>query len=304
MTHERTRANAGRPTAARALAAILLLATVACAPNRLVLPSGPGAPTTEFQAPFDQASTACRAVRTMRATIRLAGRAGGQRMRGTLIAGLARPNAVRLEGVAPFGPPAFILAAHDESATLLFPRDNRVLTGVSAADILDALAPGVRLAPAALGAILSGCVVPDPQPAAGRVFDKGGPARIGDATKGDARQRWLAVEVGRGATAYLLQQQGQWRIVAGVLPELEVWYDQFEGGLPRGVQIRSRAAQAPAIPLDLTLALSDLSTNVTLNASVFEVDVPRDAAPLTLAELRESGPLGVKEKGRGSTDAR
>ena len=300
MTGERTPANAARRlTPARALAAVLLLAMAACAPQRLVLPSGPGIATAEFQAPFDQASTSCRDVRTIRTTIRLAGRAGGQRMRGTLIAGLAQPGALRLEGVAPFGPPAFILVAHDESATLLFPRDNRVLTGVSAADILDALAPGVRLDPAALRAILSGCVIAGPEPAAGRVFDKGGPTKVGDATTG----RWLAVEIGHGTTAYLRQQQGQWRIVAGVMPDLEVRYGQFEGGLPREVQIRSRAERAPAVPVDLTLTLSDLSSNVTLNASVFEVDVPRDAAPITLAELRNSGPLGVKEKGRGPTGA-
>ena len=303
MTDDRTRATAARRlTTARALAVILLLATAACAPKRLALPSGPGTPTAEFQAPFDQASISCRGVRTLRTTIRLAGRAGGQRMRGTLIAGLAQPDALRLEGVAPFGPPAFILVAHDESATLLLPRDNRVLTGVSAADILEALA-GVRLDPAALRALLAGCVVADPQPAAGRVFDKGGVIKIGYGTTGYPRQRWMAIEVGHGTTAYLRQQQGQWRIVAGVLPGLEVQYGQFEAGLPRQVQIQSRADQALAVPVNLTLTLSDLSTNVTLNASAFEVDVPRDAAPMTLAELRDSGPLGVKEKGRGPTGA-
>ena len=302
MTDDRTRATAARRLAtARALAVILLLATAACAPKRLVLPSGPGTPTAEFRAAFDQASISCCGVRTLRTTIRLAGRAGGQRMRGTLIAGLAQPDALRLEGVAPFGPPAFILVAHDESATLLLPRDNRVLTGVSAADILEALA-GVRLDPAALRALLAGCVVADPQPTDGHVFKTGGPITIFNGPS-YPRQRWMAIEVGHGTTTYLRQQRGQWRIVAGVLPGLEVQYGQFEAGLPRQVQIRSRADQAPAVPVDLTLTLSDLSTNVTLNASAFEVDVPRDAAPMTLAELRDSGPLGVKEKGRGPTGA-
>ena len=48
-------------------------------------------------------------------------------MRGRAIAGFDLPGSLRLEGVAPFGPPAFILAGRDEAATLLLPRENRVL---------------------------------------------------------------------------------------------------------------------------------------------------------------------------------
>jgi hypothetical protein len=264
------------------LAVVLVLATAACAPKRLVLPGGPGTAVTDSRVPFEQASSLCRGVRTVRTTIALSGRAGGQRLRGTLIAGLEQPDALRLEGVAPFGPPAFILVAHDESATLLLPRDNRVLTGVSAADILEALA-GIRLDPAALRGILTGCVVADPRPAAGRIFQNG----------------WMAIDVGDGAIAYLRQERATWRTVAGLLPGLEVRYRRIEGGLPRQLQIQSRADQPPAVAVDVTLTLSDLSTNVTLNASAFELDVPPDAAPMTLAELRDAGPLGVKGTRRG-----
>lgn len=264
------------------LAVVLVLATAACAPKRLVLPGGPGTPVTDFRAPFDQASSPCRGVRTVRTTIALSGRAGGQRLRGTLIAGLEQPDALRLEGVAPFGPPAFILAAHAGSATLLLPRDNRVLTGVSAADILEALA-GIRLDPAALRGILTGCVVVDPRPAAGRIFENG----------------WMAIDVGDGALAYLRQERATWRTVAGLLPGLGVQYRQFEGGLPRQLQIQSRADQPPAVAVDVTLALSDVATNLTMKPGTFNVDVPSDAAPMTLAELRDAGPLGVKGIGRG-----
>jgi hypothetical protein len=280
---------------ARFAVVALLLATAACVPKRGVVPPGPGTPIADFQGPFDQASTSCRGVRTIRTTIRLAGRAGGQRMRGTLIAGLAQPDALRLEGVAPFGPPAFILVAHDKSATLLLPRDNRVLTGVSAADILEALA-GVRLDPGALRAILSGCVTADPQPIAGHVFNMDGPLKIGYATTGYPRQAWMAIEIGHGTTAYLRQQQGQWRIIGGVLPGLEVQYDRFESGLPRRVQVWSAGATA-GVPVDLTLVLSDVATNIELKSVAFAVDVPADAVPMTIAELRDAGPLGVKGDG-------
>ena len=264
------------------LAVALVLATAACAPKHLILPAGSSTPVTDFRAPFEQASGPCRGVRTVRTTIALSGRAGGQRLRATLIAGLEQPDALRFEAVAPFGPPTFILVAHAGSATLLLPRDNRVLTGVPAADILEALA-GIRLDPAALRGILTGCVVADPQPAAGRIFDNG----------------WMAVEVGESTLAYLRQERATWRIVAGLLPGLEVRYRQFEIGLPRQLQIRSRTDQPPAVAVDVTLALSDVATNLTMKPGTFSVDVPSDAAPMTLAELRDAGPLGGKGGGRG-----
>lgn len=262
--------------------ALVLVATAACGSKRLILPVGAGTPAPEARPAFDQASSACRGIRTMRTTVALSGRAGGQRMRGTLIGGLERPDALRLEGVAPFGPPGFILVARTGSATLLLPRDNRVLTGVSAADILEALA-GIRLDPAGLRAIFTGCVVPSPEPGDGRRFENG----------------WMAVEVGGGATAYLRQDQGQWRIVAALLPALEVQYQQFESGLPRRIAIRSRAEEWSEVAVDLSLALSDVATNITLNPAAFAVDVPADAVPMTLAELRGTGPLGVKGDGSG-----
>ena len=51
---------------------------------------------------------------------------------------------------------------------------------------------------------------------------------------------------------------------------------------------------------DLTLRLSQLEINMPLDAAVFEVEVPADATPLTLDELRRAGPLG----GPGEPDPR
>ncbi len=294
----------------RCLIAVMLLGTAtACGPKPFVLPSGPGQPIDDFRTPFDQASAACRGVRTVRTSIGLSGRAGNERMRGTLIAGLAEPDSLRLEGVAPFGPPVFILVSRSGSATLLLPRDNRVLTGVTAADILEALA-GLRLDPVALRAILSGCVTPDPQPVGGHAFYTNGPIRVGSGSTGYPRKALIDIGLDiardsplkRVAHAYLRQIDGQWRIVAGVLPGLQVEYDQFESGLPKTVRIASRAEAAmdarPFVSVSLLLALSDVATNVTLNPAAFAVDVPPDAVPMTLSELRDAGPLGVKGSGQ------
>src|SRR5258705_10802239 len=100
---------------------------------------------------------------------------------------------MRLEAVAPFGAPAFILVARGENATLLLPRDEpRVLRGPKPEDILGALT-GVALGPADLQAILTGCVAPAPQPT-------------------DARQHangWASMNLTGGATLYLQPIHGQ-----------------------------------------------------------------------------------------------
>jgi outer membrane lipoprotein-sorting protein len=57
---------------------------------------------------------------------------------------------------------------------------------------------------------------------------------------------------------------------------------------PISVRLTSDAQQ---IPVDLTAAISQLDANVDLDPAAFRVDVPPDAKPLTLDELRESGPL-------------
>src|SRR5204862_4226602 len=100
----------------------------------------------------------CRGIRTLTAEIALSGSAGGRRVRGRLSAGVATPASVRLEAAAPFGPPVFILVATDADATLLLPRDDRVLEHGRPDAVLDA-ATGVPLEPADLRTVLTGCAV-------------------------------------------------------------------------------------------------------------------------------------------------
>jgi hypothetical protein len=45
------------------------------------------------------------------------------------------------------------------------------------------------------------------------------------------------------------------------------------------------------VAVDLTATISQLETNVDLDAAAFTVNVPAGAAPLTLDELRQAGPL-------------
>lgn len=255
---------------------VLLVALAACAPKRIEVQTGAGTPVKDWSAQaFERATARCRDVRTLRGEIRVSGRAGRQRLRGTLVFGLEQPDGIRVEGIAPFGAPMFILAGRGMSATLLLPRDNRVLTGVAASDVLDALA-GIRLDPASLGAVLSGCLVVDARPSDPRAYAGG----------------WTSVTVAPDATAWLRTQGGEARLAAGSLRDLVVAYADFDAGLPRTVRLQSPAGTANGV--NLTLALARISTNVSINPAAWTVVVPHDAVPLTLDELRQSGPLGVK----------
>ena len=130
------------------------------------LPAGAGVPAADAADALAQATAACRGTRTLTAEIAISGSAGGRRVRGRFSAGVAAPASVRLEAVAPFGSPAFIFVATSEDATLLLPRDDRMLEHGRPDAVLDALA-GVPLDAADLYATLTGCA-PAGSPSQGR----------------------------------------------------------------------------------------------------------------------------------------
>ena len=122
-----------RPSAIRraivASSAVVLLATAACAPKvRLDLPAGTGTPLADVAAAEQAARASCRTHPAVTADLRLSGRIDGERVRGTLQVGVTR-EAMRLEGLAPFGAPVFVLAARPGQAVLLLPRETAVARG-------------------------------------------------------------------------------------------------------------------------------------------------------------------------------
>ena len=220
----------------------------------------------------NEATAACVGVRTLTAELSLAGRAGAQRVRGRAIVGFERPRSMRLEGVAPFGPPAFILAARDETAILLLPRDGRVIRGERAEDILGALT-GVGLAPAELQAVLTGCVSAAPGAMGGRLHGNG----------------WASVDLPEGGVLYLERVNGQWRTRAASRSGWQIEYPMWQGAFPQVVRLRSTD---PRVVVDMTATVSQVETNISVDQAAFTVNVPSDARELTLAELRANGPLG------------
>ncbi len=272
-----------------AVAAAVSVAVVAgaCAPARARLPQGPWSPAPEVVSFFAESSRACASVRTFTAEVAVSGRAGGNRVRGRLLAGLDRSGSVRLEAPAPFGAPVFVLAARDERATIYFPRDKRVLMDASVADVLEALA-GIRRPAADLHALLTGCLVAD------RRASNGGRADGG----------WARIDLGAGVSAFLRERDGRWTVAggrqesAGAHSAWAVEYADAAGGFPRTIRFTSGAdREAPVAAL--TFRLSQMQTNVPIDAAAFEVTVPRDAVPLSLDELRRMGPLA--DRGREQT---
>jgi hypothetical protein len=252
----------------------VLMIGVSCAPKALKLPEGDGAAFPGFREAYQEASAGCRQARTLTAELSVSGRVGRQKLRGRILAGFERPASVRLEGVAPFGPPAFILAASEAGATLLLPRDPAVLTGEPPEAILGALV-GLELSPAQLQSVLAGCGVPVAEASGGRSFAEG----------------WARVDIEGGGAVYLRERGGQWRLEAATAPPWRVEYGNWQGTRPAG--IRLTLEEGPA-PVDLRLGVSQVEVNVALPASAFTVRVPAAAVRITLEELRQAGPLGQR----------
>ena len=267
-----------RRSLARAAFVIASLSAAACGPKRLTLPTDTGAPLTDLAEVHAAVSRACRATRTLTAELALSGHAGRTRLRGRVVAGFERPASMRLEGVAPLGPPGFILVARGGDATLLLPRDERVVTGASPEDVLGALT-GVALAPADLHAVLTGCVVPDPAPRGGRVHANG----------------WASIDLDGNAVLYLRRVNGSWQPQAATRQNWNVQYSLWQGDYPRQVVLRSMSG----LDVELTAAVSQLEANVPLDAAAFSVTVPPGTGRLTLAELRDAGPLRDASAPRG-----
>lgn len=259
--------------------AVFALLLSSCAPKPLTLPTGASTPLSDH-APFAEALDHCDKVTTITAEIGLSGKAGSERLRGTLHTGFAPPESLRLEAVAPFGGPFFLLAGTGGRATLLLPREDRVLRDESASAILEALA-GLDQAPSDLRAWIAGC----PSATATISSLRGYGADWAAADLESGRQLWIHSVPNQQAGG-----RGGWRLVAVIAGPLTVEFSEHTGTQPGRVRIR-RAAAAGVAELDVRLALRQVERGVELADAAFAIDVPAGAVPITIEELRGSGPL-------------
>lgn len=253
-------------------------AASACAPALMKLPAGPGVPASDAREALTQATAACSGVRTLSAELGVSGSVGGQGLRGRLVVGVAAPASARIEAVAPFGQPVFIFVARGDAATLLLPRDERVLEHGRPDAVLESVT-GVPLDAAELRRALTGC--------------PGAPNREAGLAAGDD---WRIVPDGDNRV-YLHRdaRQGPWYVAsivhrpAGGI-EWRAEYRDTQSGLPRALRFVSTDPKR----FDLRLALSQLESNIALGDDVFRVQIPPSATPITIEELRRAGPLREK----------
>ena len=255
------------------------LFSASCGAALMKLPAGPGAPASDGAAAIAQATSACRAIATITLEMSVHGTVGGRRVRGRLTAGLATPASARLEAVAPFGQPIFVFVATNGDASVLLPRDKRVLEHGTPADVLDAVT-GVPLDAAGLRSLVTGC------------------ANAPDADGTRARGEMWRVAPDGGDEVYIHRDAAPapWRLVStvhhAVAPAAgwRVEYSMFDNNLPHVVRLVSD----PAGRFDLQLDLSQIELNVPLGADAFRLPRTTGVAPISLDELRQSGPLGEK----------
>ena len=261
-----------------ALVSALSMAWASCAAPLLTLPSGPGVLALDGRAAIDAATAACRPVSTLSLEMSVSGSIAGGRVRGRLVAGLTRAGSVRLEAVAPFGQPVFFLTNDfgfvAPRATLLLPRDNRALERGQFAAVLEAVT-GIPLDAPVLFTVVTGCVPWAPDP--------GGARALGEA--------WRVMPAGQNELYLNREKAGPWRLVVNMHRDANdgwrVEYRNFQDGFPRTIRLVSARNGA----FDLQLALSQVELNVPLGPDVFRIQIPASASPISLDELKASGPL-------------
>src|SRR5262249_42285176 len=152
----------------------------------------------EFRAAYQAATAACSGTRTLTLSMSLSGRAGSTKLRGRVDAGFEAPARARLEGIAPFGKPGFILVADRAHGTLALPRGDRAPPDAPPDRIVEALA-GVPLGADTLRTIVTGC-------------------GFGGAPAGDDGLKfpngWVSGRTLDGAVVYLRSAGSAWTIAA------------------------------------------------------------------------------------------
>ncbi len=153
----------------------------------------------------------------------LSGKAANTKLRGRIDAGFAAPAKARLEGIAPFGRPVFVLTADGNRGTLVLPREDRVLADAPPDQIVEALA-GVPLGPDALRRAVSGCGLSSGEPAGGQRHANN-----------------LASVALADSTAFLQQSDGAWKMAGATGGPLTVAYADYANGRPSTIHLRAES---------------------------------------------------------------
>jgi hypothetical protein len=261
---------------------MLAVASSACGARLMNLPQ-PGAPATDIAQVVAEATRTCGTASSITAEASVSGSVGGRRLRARLLVGLAAPASARLEAFA-LGQPIFILVARGTDATLLLTRENRILQHGNTSDILEVVA-GIPVDADQLRTTMLGCV---DSPISNAVRAPGAAV-----VARQAGNNWRLLTVNQSEFYFRRESATTaWRLVAAVRrdPNGNPWraeYRDFRSDLPSSIRLVSAVARR----FDLRLSLADIELNAKLPLEAFEVKIPPAAEPITIEELRRSGPL-------------
>jgi hypothetical protein len=253
---------------------VLAIFAASCAGrSAFVVPRGPGNPAPDAEALWKPLVGSCRSISSYRSEFSLTGRIGDRRIRGLasakLYTALAASGNIGLEANVS-GQLIFRLGGSADEAVLLLRDQNRVATA-RPEEILEALI-GVPVSPARLLAIVSGCVT------------------TVETVERAARHDGVVEIATADATVYLTPADTRWQVRAGKFAEVSVDYFGFQDELPRDIRIASSSRSGRAA-VALDLRVQAVQTNANLDATLFRVTIPEGAAPISLEELRQIGPL-------------
>jgi hypothetical protein len=264
-----------------ALVCALAFVCVGCGAARMKLPAGPGVPAPDARDIVTAATAGCSPLSAVSMEMAVSGSIAGGRVRGRLLGGLTRDGGVRLEAVAPAGQPVFILSNRSgpaqNSATLVLPRDNRVLENGQFKAVLEAVT-GIPIDAPVLFAVLTGCAP--------------SPPTDGNALGDD----WRLVRAGMYDVYVHRDKSGRWRLAATVDRDAaagwRVEYLDAQKELPTALRLISTRANA----FDLQITLSQVEVNPSFGREVFQIRLPSSAMPITVEELKTEGPLGANAR--------
>lgn len=247
----------------------------ACAPPLFVPPAGPGEPAPDAAAAWTDATKACRGVTAYQGTLRVSGRISGDRIPTTItVLTGATPTGLRLEAEAA-GRKIFTMAGTADAATLYLEDGHRFAKGTP--EELTGALIGVRLGPARWLALITGCVATPPDFVSGVRYGKD-----------------LAVTTA-SARLFVSMLDGGWHVHHALFDQLVVTYDHFTSAVsafPADWRIASETGRDPSVTLSIGAA--DVTVGKAFDAKVFTFSPPPGATPMTIDELRESGPLRKK----------
>ncbi len=259
-----------------ALAGLLLMTS--CATRLPPRPAGAPLPDPTAADAFATATALCTAPFrfAVEGELSLSGRAAGERVRGRVLFGLQEGGSIRLEAPAPFGAPFFILAGRNERAMLLLPRERRVLRDTGVAEVLERIT-GLALGADDLRLIISGCLVEKATPGEGRQW----------------ASDWKAVTIAPNRVAYLRMQNGKPVLTAA---DFGAWHVDYAAHQANGVARSVRVRRASDNAIDITARIDQFTTGGPIDSRAWSVDVPSDADPMTLDDLRSIAPLAEKPR--------